>query len=118
MSDQPSLLDWTPAHQRHSPTSKAAAEAIKHRVGPMHGKILTLLRHRRSFADHGAVLADRWTAGATDEEMQFELDMAQNTQRPRRRELQQWGLVIDSGTTRATKSGRQAVVWVLAENRK
>ena len=28
MTDTP-LLDWTPPYQRHSPTSKAAAEQIK-----------------------------------------------------------------------------------------
>ena len=37
------LLDWIPAHQRHSPTSKAAAEAIKPRVGPLHREILSYL---------------------------------------------------------------------------
>lgn len=100
MSDQPSLLDWTPAHQRHSPTSKAAAEAIRHRVGPMHVRILNYL-------------LECGDGGCTDEELQGDIDMPANTQRPRRRELQQWGLVIDSGTTRKTNSGRQAVVWIL-----
>lgn len=98
MNDTP-LLDWTPAHQRHSPTSKAAAESIKPRVGPMHTLILRLLKDGFD---------------ATDEEMQWGLDMPANTQRPRRRELQNMGLIVDSGSTRATKSGRQAVVWTLA----
>lgn len=99
MTDQPSLLDWIPAHQRHSPISKAAAEAIKPRVGPLHRAILDRLR----FYD-----------GGTDEELQQDLDMPANTQRPRRRELQVMGLIVDSGKTRATRSGRQAVVWTLA----
>jgi hypothetical protein len=56
----------------------------------------------------------RTYGGRTDEEMQKRIPMRENTQRPRRRELQLWGLVVDSGTTRATGSGRQAVVWTLA----
>jgi hypothetical protein len=98
MTEQLSL-DWTPAHQAHSPTSRAAAEAIKPKVGPMHREIIRYL-----------TLSAR---GATDEELQFDLDLKGSTQRPRRRELQQAGLIIDSGTTRKTESGRQAVVWVL-----
>ena len=96
-------FDSLPAHQKHSPTSKAAAEAIKPRIGPMHEKILRVLR-----------MMDEWN-GATDEQMQNALKMPANTQRPRRRELQLWGYIIDSGTTRPTQSGRQAVVWKLAE---
>lgn len=98
MTETP-LLDWIPAHQRHSPTSKAAAEAIKPRVGPLHRAILDSLEG---------------TTGATDEQMQLVLNMPANTQRPRRRELQQAWLIVDSGLTWATTSGRQAVVWTLA----
>ena len=50
--------------------------------------------------------------GATDEEMQHALGMGANTQRPRRRELVQRGLVRDSGKTRKTQAGREAIVWV------
>jgi hypothetical protein len=101
MSDQLPLLDWTPAHQKHSETSKAAAIAIKPHVGPMHIAILKYL--------------ERWGAtGATDQEMQDYLDLEGSTQRPRRRELQLWGYIVKSGTTRKTESGRAAVVWVLA----
>lgn len=102
MTDQPDLLDWTPPYQKHSPTSRAAAEAIKPKIGPLHRAIM---EHLRAFG------------GSTDEELQENLIIAQNTQRPRRRELQQAGLVIDSGRTRATRSGRQAVVWTLARAR-
>lgn len=101
MSETP-LLDWLPAHQSHSPTSRAAAEEIKMHVGPMHADILKYL----------------WAwgnDGRTDEEMQLGIPMRENTQRPRRRELQNANLIVKSGTTRATKSGRQAVVWVLAD---
>lgn len=90
--------DRLPAHQKHSPTSKAAAEAIKPRIGPMHRQILGFIR--------------AW-GPATDEQMQHYIDMPANTQRPRRRELQLAGLIEDSGKTRQTKSGRAAVVWVV-----
>jgi hypothetical protein len=50
--------------------------------------------------------------GATDEEVQLATNMVGNTQRPRRRELQLKGRVVDSGRTRKTQSGRNAVVWV------
>ncbi len=103
MTDQPSLLDlMTAPYQRHSETSRAAAESIKPHRGPMHEKILRLLK-----------MMDEWD-GATDEQMQAALKMKESTQRPRRRELQLWGDVIDSGKTRPTASGRMAVVWKLA----
>lgn len=63
---------------------------------------------------HDLIIKLLQAGGTTDEEMQWGLEMPANTQRPRRRELQLWGRIIDSGNTRATKSGRQAVVWVLA----
>jgi hypothetical protein len=39
------------------------------------------------------------------------LGMNPSTQRPRRIELCQRNLIVDSGTTRLTTSGRKAVVW-------
>lgn len=97
------LFDYTPAPYRgeppaqaHSPTSIAAAEKIRKAIGPLHKEILKFLTN---------------CMGATDEEMQFELNMAANTQRPRRRELQLMGRIVDSGKTRRTQSGREAVVW-------
>lgn len=50
--------------------------------------------------------------GATDEEVQRGLGMNPSTQRPRRVELVEAGLVVDSGARRETASGREAVVWV------
>jgi hypothetical protein len=54
------------------------------------------------------------TDGLTDEEMQAKTGMNPSTQRPRRCELVEMGKVRDSGSTRRTKSGRKAVVWVIA----
>ena len=41
--------------------------------------------------------------------------MSGNTVRPRRIELQEKGLVVDSGRRRPTPSARQAIVWVVPE---
>ena len=52
-------------------------------------------------------------AGLTDEEMQRRLAMNPSTQRPRRGELAEMGLVVRAGT-RKTASGRSADVWRVA----
>jgi hypothetical protein len=51
--------------------------------------------------------------GLTDEEMQARLGMNPSTQRPRRGELADAGLIVRDGT-RKTKSRRNADVWRLA----
>ncbi|QDP54720.1 MAG: hypothetical protein GOVbin2833_9 [Prokaryotic dsDNA virus sp.] len=58
-------------------------------------------------------LDERGWEGATDEEMQEGTGIEPNTQRPRRKELQQEGKVFDSGERRKTRSGRNAIVWVV-----
>jgi hypothetical protein len=50
----------------------------------------------------------------TDEEVMASTDMEGNTLRPRRRELQLSGYIVDSGERRKTQSGRTATVWKLA----
>lgn len=90
-----------PPAQSHSVTSIAAAQSIRKSIGPLHQRILSFL-------------AELPNMGATDEEMQFELDMPANTQRPRRRELELMGRITDSGKTRLTRSGREAVIWRLS----
>jgi hypothetical protein len=52
----------------------------------------------------------RGATGATDEEMQHELEMNPSTQRPRRVELARKGLIVENGTRRTT-SGRMAGIW-------
>jgi len=49
--------------------------------------------------------------GMTDDEIHAALDMNPSTLRPRRIELQNRGLVEDSGEKRRTRSGRWATVW-------
>ncbi len=99
------LFDTLPLHpppyQRGSATSSAAAAEIEPKVN----------RLRRQVLDYLRIVGE---AGATDEEIQRWCNMQGNTERPRRKELVRDGLVVDSGTTRKTESGRQAVVWRVA----
>lgn len=97
LGDTPFPYRGDPPSQVHSATSVAAAEAIKPRTGPLHKLIL----------DHLAQCPN----GCTDEELMAALDLSGNTERPRRRELQLMGRVVDSGRTRPTQSGKQATVW-------
>jgi hypothetical protein len=87
-------------YQSHSSTSQAAAEAILPKAGTLRRKVLDYL-------------VGRGVHGATDEEIQGGLQMGANTERPRRIELVNALLVRDSGTTRPTRSGKQAVVWAV-----
>ena len=94
----PDLFD--PPAQRHSETSIAAAEAIKPRVEIYRERILAEIKRS------GAL-------GRTDGELQEQLNMNGSTQRPRRIELVDAGLVKNSGRTRKSASGRACVVWVV-----
>lgn len=104
MNEQPDLLGWTPPvvapFVAHSVTSAEAAQKITKHIGPLHEKLLAFLAARPD--------------GATDEQMQMGIPMVQSTQRPRRRELQIDNRLKDSGRVTKTKSGRNAVVWILA----
>ena len=87
-----------PVRRDHPQTSRDAADSVAESAASMRGRLLTWLRCRG-------------TAGATDEEMQVGLAMNPSTQRPRRGELVEKGLVVDSGETYPTTSGRRAIVW-------
>lgn len=80
-------------------TSKAAASAIAADAKTLRSHVFTYLK---------GCGAD----GATDEEIQDALEMDPSTERPRRGELVTQGVVVDSGRTRPTRSGRKAVVWI------
>ncbi len=96
---QLSLFDQSTRHANASVTRRAAAASIRTDAAPLRSKVLTHL-------------IEQGDTGATDEQLQLALDMTGNTERPRRKELQKLGLVVDSGQVRQTKSGRTAVVWV------
>jgi len=86
---------------RGSKTSNDAADAlVPATLNAMQRSLVEFLQTRGAF-------------GATDEEMQLALRMNPNTQRPRRRELEDAGLIVRDGT-RKTKSRRNADVWRLA----
>ena len=91
--------DPDPPAQRHSPTSVAAAGEIR----PVSGRLRQLVLDW---------LTGQSSDGGTDEEGIAALGLSPSTYRPRRVELVEAGLVIDSGRTRRTYAGRKAVVWV------
>lgn len=96
---QHSLFGPAPKFQAHSDTSKAAAAEIETKARTLRGTVYSFLKISNLY-------------GATDEELQIALGMNPSTERPRRIELVELGLVRDSGRKRNTKSGRKAVVWV------
>lgn len=86
-------------YQRHSETSRQAARSVASYSGRDRSRVLEYL--------------EQHPEGATDEQIGDALDLPGNTLRPRRRELQQASLIIDSGRHASTRSGRKAVVWIL-----
>jgi hypothetical protein len=85
-------------------TSFASAAAIVPRKRTLRGQVLGFI-HSQGFA------------GATDYEIETALKMLGNTVRPRRRELEQMGIVLDSGKRRPTQTGRDAIVWITIDHR-
>lgn len=79
----------------HPRTARAAALAATPRTGTARHRLLQAIAERPR----------------TDEELQDDLAMAANTQRPRRVELVEGGWIEDSGETRPTRSGQEAIVW-------
>jgi hypothetical protein len=94
MIDEP--YGGNPPYVAGSDTSLAARDAIVEGVNALQSRVLALL-----------------SVPLTDEEMQLAGMMPANTQRPRRIELAQLGLVCDSGVRRRTSRGKTAVVWRL-----
>ncbi len=92
-------IDNTP-YVSGSRTSAAAAASMTTHVGPLEAKVLRLIKKNGKH-------------GATDSEVETTLGLRHQTASARRRTLVLKGLVKDSGLTRKTQSGRQAVVWIL-----
>ena len=80
---------------RHSRTSVAAAESIAPHLGELQAVVLARIAHEP----------------CTDEEGIESTGLSPSTYRPRRIECVRMGLVIDSGSTRKTRSGRSATIW-------
>jgi hypothetical protein len=87
------------AYRGKTDTSVAAAEIILPKTGTLRRKVYDMILIHADF-------------GATDYELQARLDLTGNTERPRRKELQERGLIHDSGRRRPTPSGRDSIVWV------
>jgi hypothetical protein len=90
-----------PPARRNAPqgTSDTAARCISACAGTLRSKVLGWIISR---GEHGG----------TDDEGEAALGIRCQTWTPRRRELVQLGLVVDSGRRRPTASGRPAAVWV------
>jgi hypothetical protein len=89
------LYGGDPPYVAGSDTSLAARDEIRESVNAMQERVLALLDQRPM----------------TDEEIQTAGRFLGNTERPRRIELAQLGLVCDSGARRPTSRGKTAVVW-------
>jgi len=87
------------ARTDHPDTAHAAATRAAPGSGKKRQQVYAAIRHGGP-------------GGRTDEQIQIELGMNPSTQRPRRVELVEKGLVADSGQRRKTTSGRMAIVWV------
>jgi hypothetical protein len=85
------------------PTTLAARDLIKPQKRTLRQKVLDFIVHA---GEHGC----------TDEEIQRALGMNANTERPRRGELQQMGLIKDSGNRRKTLTRRNAIVWMVKQD--
>lgn len=88
--------------QKHSSTSRSAAEAIANVAHTFKAKVYE-------------AIAKAGERGMTDEECARSLLLDPNTQRPRRVKLVEEKLVVDSGQRRQTLGGRKAIVWVAAQ---
>ena len=83
----------------HPGTSKDAAVDVMPRTGTQRMAVLDSIGHSDN--------------GLTDEEAMDELGLHPSSVRPRRKELVDGGWVKDSGRTRPTSTGNDAIVWVL-----
>ncbi len=90
-----------PPFQKHSATSKAAADKAAPRAGSDKARVLEFIR------DHGE-------HGATSEEVQIALGLSHQTGSARVSDLLQDGLIVESGRTRTTTKGCEADVLVVA----
>lgn len=98
---QLTLYDGNAPHAANSATSRAAGASVN-RVS-MRERVYD---HILTYSGAG------WWHGATDDEIEQDLDLIHQTVSARRRELVLLGKVVDSGRTRPTRSGRQATVWM------
>jgi transcription initiation factor IIE alpha subunit len=85
------------AHQAKA-TSREAASRVYPRSGSIRLEVYEFLIRRG-------------LDGATDQEIESNLNLDGNTVRPTRKTLEQDELIIDTGTTRSNHNGNQCIVW-------
>lgn len=90
-----------PPFQEHSAPSLDAAVAIKPSAATLRDCVFAFIEEQGKY-------------GATDDEIQIGLNMNPSTQRPRRVELVEMGLVVRATLNRKTRTGRSAAVWIAA----
>ena len=90
-------ITFTGAPHSDPDTSRAAAKAIVPHLERLEQRVLDALAATRS--------------GLTAQELELVTRLSGNTIRPRLIALRARGYVVDSGLTRKTASGRNAVVW-------
>ncbi len=84
-------------------TRRLSREALAaKRLSRMQSRVLDFIRSRAGL-------------GATDEQIAIALGLPGDRVRPRRVELERLGRIENTGVTRATSCGRQAVVWVATD---
>lgn len=95
--DLPTAYPLTGAY--HPVTSFEAAEKIEPHLSSLQSRVYNYI-------------AAKGKAGATDHEIQDRLEMGESTERPRRIELRDLGLVVDSGQRR-DYYGHKGIVWMV-----
>lgn len=90
-------------YQKNSPTSKAAADAIREHAPNQREKVFLCI-------------LENGTKGRTDEEIATKMNIPLQSVNPRRGELVKLGHIIDSKRVRRTKGGRPASVWIANPN--
>lgn len=86
-----------PPYVRGSETSKAAAESMVPHVAAQRARVLEVIQAAED--------------GVTDQEGAERCGLTSQSWCPRRLELERAGLIQKADFKRATRSGRQAVVW-------
>lgn len=94
-----SQLAFVP-YQRHSETSREAAEAISAKAPALRATVLSFIKTNGPVTDSGIIEG---------------LGLPANSVRPRRVELMQRGEIRQEGTMRQA-NGRRAALWVIVED--
>ena len=83
-------------------TSREAAESMRDQAQSLRERVLI-------------EIVKSGQTGLTDDELQRRLGIKASTECPRRIDLVNQGLIVDSGRTRLTGSNRRAIVWIAAQ---